>query len=594
MSGVPSFPPHNPAAQIPPNPVAPNPAAQIPPNPAAQIPPNPAAQIPQTYTTNTSTYAAEAKQIKSSSGGDFWDKWPGSTDGSPTNYLLRIAPSLTPDGTFAREVMKFFIPKNFSDPSSEKDVLIWPEGSEQQIGPCPILEVLGQLQQLGVKASMLEDLEPTECFYAQGWFRDESFINVTRTKPYWINLKKSMYNKLVQYLGGAQAKIYGDPFDPNNGSDVSIVRSGQGRYGTKYETSIVPCPWLGSRGPVHPDASVAQEMLSQMTPLDKAFPAPSGDDLQRFRDAAQRIMSHFSRFGVAAYATAGAQIPQTAAGTPQWPQQQQPTAFPNVAGPVGVPGVPGAPGVPGVPGAVSPPPTTGAPGTVPFEQGTSGSPASQTVPENSIGGEDSFTTEKVKQLVAVWGIHPDWVTFVNDDLRWCTVEIPADGGLDVSGTYYYSLIEEKGKRGALKGLPKMWRTNHLRGIKKHTTSLAKKLSEQPISSDSVSSSLPSSVPLQSTQADVIPVAEPVLPTDSSLATSSNGSVADNQQPGPSVGTQVETNGGQRPVCFFDQTRPQETGFFVVSARNPLTCATCPWEQACQQAANSSVVAASPV
>lgn len=616
--------------------------------------------MPQFYGTSASTYEEEAKNIKQGEGGDYFDKWPGNTDGSPANYLLRIGPSMTPDGKFARQCLKFFVPKNLADPSSEKEVFIWPEGSEQTLGQCPLLDALSQLKQMGVADSLLEDFEPQECFYTEGWMRDETFMNVNRTKPQWINLKKSMYNQLVQFVGNQQ-KLYGDLFDPYQGWDVLIVRSGTGRFGTKYQVSIVPCSWTGTKGPVHPDPAVAQQMLQQMKPLTDQFPLPSNEDLGRMNAAAQRLIDHYSRLGAAAYAATGAQVPAATPGAPAWPQSQPAAApgFPAAAPPAAAPGVapvgqPPAAAAPGAapPAAVAPPaagmpvgavpgqPTPGMPpaagqpgmppqaaappgavpgqpvaGQPPFEQGTTGESAGQSVPEQSEGGAATSATpkhtlESAKSLAPVWNLQPEWIVSVNDDGYWCTAQIPAEAGLGHDGEWYYSLVEDAAKKGPNKGYPKLWKTDSTRGMRRHITGLLKKRGETPPAATTTAGGNGQAAETPPPE----PVAEPGLPSPEQTAAAPPQAAAPaappaavppaeapapaaavpqptELPPGPTPGTQTEQSGGLPPQCYFDPNRLQETGYFVVSAANPMTCMTCPWEEPCKAAANEAAAGA---
>lgn len=622
---------------------------------------------PAYYSTSVDTYESEAKDIKSGEGGDYWDKWPGSTDGSATQYCVRVAPPLTTDGRFARSVLKFFIPKNFQDPEGEKDVFIWPEGSEQQLGQQnPLLGALSRLKQKGVDESLLEKFEPQECHYTQGWFRDETFVNVTRTKPQWINLKKSIYNQTVQIVG-TQGKIYGDLFNPDNGWDLLVTRSGKGKFGTKYTVSVVPCSWMNTSGPLHPDPAVAAEMKRQMKSLAEQFPVPSPEMLAEMDQAAQRLEAAFQHYGVNAFATSGGQVPPYAGGAAQFPQQQAPQgvgapaqqfqtpgAQPGVppqgaappaaapaqpAAPAGYPpqgAAPGqpayppqgaappaaAPGQPGYPPQPAPP--AGTPGQVPFEQGTADNSAVQQVPQETTGGEGSqltpvHTLESAQQLVQIWGLQPDWVTSISDDGYWCTVQIPA--GQENAGEYHYSLIEDLGKKGELKDRPKMWKSESTRGIKRHITGLLKKRGvvreeqQQPPPTPVSEPTMPTAnaappqqpqpappdaappQPQTQQQAPAPPQAAPPVPPAEAppqpqqpaaappQAPQQQGTAA--QPPGPAPGVQVENTGGGPPECYFDPNRPGETGFYVISPANPMTCTTCAWEESCKAAADTA-------
>jgi len=558
---------------------------------------------------DTADYSAEAKAVKSGEAGDFWDKWPGSTDGSPSQFHFRIGPSLTPDGKVVRQVLKFFVPKNFNDPQSEKDVFLWPEGSEQTTGrQNPILEAISRLKQVGVSEELLSDIDPVDCAYVQGWFRDDTGVNVTRIKPQWINLKKSQYNQLVQAIGN-QRKIYGDLFNPVNGWDWLITRSGSGRYNTKYTLSVVPCSWLGSSGPVHPDQNVARQMLDAMKPLTEQFPTPTPDQIGAMEEAARRIEDHFRRMSATSYIH-GSSFPSTNAGVPQMangqfpsaappqggqpgypPQQQQPQSQQQPGYPPQQPQQPGYPPQGGQPGY---PPQGGQPGyppqqmgaTRPFDEGTPDA-AGQVVPTTS-GGQTSvqagsvlrYDLDGARMLVQNWGLHSEWVESVSEDGYWCRVVVPAAAQLGYEGEWFVSLIEDCGKRGEFAGKQKFWKTDSLRGLKRHINSLLQKRGVAVVESPEESApATPVAEPplpnLQSTPPAPVPAqpAQPEQPVDI------------NQPPGPYPGTSVESTGGRPPACYFNPNQPSSTGYYVVSAANPMQCLTCPWEERCKGASD---------
>lgn len=344
----------------------------------------------QFFGVSVQTYQSEAQSIKESSAGDFIDKLEGNADGSMSNHVIRIGPPLTADGRFARFVLKFFIPKNLADPSQGKDVFFWPEGADQALGKCPLIDCLERLKQMGMAEAVIGPLEPNEFFYVQGWMRDETFVNLKRTKPSWINLKKSIYNQVVQFIAN-QSQLYGDLFNPHSGWDIMVTRQGKG-LGTKYQTSVVPCSWTGARGPIHPDQNVVEECLRGMKPLPEQFPIPNAQDIAQMQDAAKRIMDHFNRMGF----HPGAMVPAFNPGHPNYPQMAQPGAAPPVYGappgyttppgysvpqgmvpgapqigaPMGAPGMGAPPQSPGMPPGYAPPqqqfaPPAGAPGYPP-------------------------------------------------------------------------------------------------------------------------------------------------------------------------------------------------------------------------------------
>lgn len=616
-----------------------------------QVPSN--AAIPQFYATDYGAYTEEAKNIKTGEGGDFHDKWPGSTDGTATNYLLRIGPPLTADRRFARHVLKFFIPKNFNDDASEKDVFIWPEGSEQVLGvPCPFVDAVSQLKQRGVSESLLEDFDPVECFYGQGWFRDpENGVNVERTKPKWINFKKSMYNKIVSIIAN-QGQIYGDLFDPYSGWDLLITRSGTGKFGTSYDANAVPCKWCGTKGPLHPDQNVMQEMLSQMKPLDEQFPVPDANKLAEMQQAAQRLIDHFTSFSHNTFANSGVQVPGVSPGAPPtFPQQQappgvapgpaagqpaqppqagaqpsmppanqgQPAMPPTGQGQPGMPPQAGAPpqGVPPQPGMAQQAANMGGgvppqPGQPSFPEGAAGDSADQQVPpEQNVGGDDApqdiqrHTLESAQQLATVWGLRPEWVSSVSDEGFFCTMQIP-EGQFKHSGEWYYSLIEDVKKRGDGKGYPKAYKSDSLRGMKRHINTLLKKRGKTPVDWSGGGDEAPApppepvgepSLPAPGDAAtapqeqQAVPPAEPPPvaaeppPFEGGTATESPPAAVPQEAQSPPPAVQTEQTGGQPPACYFDPNRSTETGYYVISGPNPMTCSTCPWEDPCQAAAD---------